>query len=146
MDNLKYDNWLSDTNIGLNSPRVVLTVRVLLRVGCDPGLVDDRYLEREVIPDERKEEFMLVRPSVAFLIQQSPGILISKNRLTLDLSTIASALPPNLRTARYLYAPFYANFANRRFLAVNNNDDPTIAEGGSHWCFTSRPELMSGLY
>ena len=69
-------------------------------------MVDDRYLEREVIPDQRKEEFMLVRPSVAFLIQQSPGMLISKNRLTLDLSTIASALPPNLRTARYLYAPF----------------------------------------
>lgn len=23
-----------------------------------------------------------------------------------------------------------------RFLAVNNNDDPTIAEGGSHWFVT----------
>lgn len=59
-----------------------------------------------MIPDDRKEEFMLVRPSVAFLIQQSPGIPISENALSQDLSTIASALPPNLRTARYLYARF----------------------------------------
>jgi hypothetical protein len=32
-----------------------------------------RYLEREIIPEERKDEFMLVRPSVAFLIQQTAG-------------------------------------------------------------------------
>jgi len=33
-----------------------------------------RFLEREVIPEHRKDEFMLVRPSVAFLIQQTPGM------------------------------------------------------------------------
>ena len=107
-------------------------MRVLFRVGFVRCVVDNRYLEREIIPDDRKEEFMLVRPSVAFLIQQSPGTHMSTSMLTLDLSTIATALPPNLRTARYLYRPL-AGFINRRFLAVNNNDDPTIAEGGSHW-------------
>jgi len=36
-------------------------------------VVDFRYLDREIIPEQRREEFMLVRPSVAFLIQQSAG-------------------------------------------------------------------------
>jgi sentrin-specific protease 8 len=32
---------------------------------------------------------------------------------------------------------------NYRFLAVNNNDDPTIAEGGSHWFITRLPILTN---
>ena len=72
--------------------------------------VDSRYLDREVIPESRREEFTLVRPSVAFLIQQSAGTPTSPLRtlkltVYLDLSAISTALPPNLRTARYLYIP-----------------------------------------
>lgn len=65
---------------------------------------DNRYLDREVIPESRKDEFMLVRPSVAFLIQQSAGLTQQITLLISDLSSIATALPPDLRTARYMYS------------------------------------------
>jgi hypothetical protein len=65
---------------------------------------DNRYLDREVIPESRKGEFMLVRPSVAFLIQQSTGLTQQIALLMSDLSSIATALPPDLRTARYMYS------------------------------------------
>jgi len=77
---LKYDNWLSDTNIGMivcegwERLMVEYYFEFVLRGG---GPVDSRYLDREVIPESRREEFMLVRPSVAFLIHQSAGTPIS---------------------------------------------------------------------
>lgn len=50
-----------------------LTVRILFRVSTSDVETDDRYLDREVIPEARKDEFMLVRPSLAFLIQRTTG-------------------------------------------------------------------------
>jgi hypothetical protein len=38
----------------------------------------------------------------------------------------------------YVISPLISRLRHLRFLPVNNNDDPTIAEGGSHWY----PELM----
>jgi len=35
----------------------------------------------------------------------------------------------------YVMSDLAAKLISLRFLAVNNNDDPTIAEGGSHWYF-----------
>ena len=50
-----------------------LTVRILFRVSKNDVGTDNRYLDREVIPEGRKDEFMLVRPSLAFLIQRTTG-------------------------------------------------------------------------
>jgi hypothetical protein len=51
-----------------------LTVRILFRVITNDVKTDNRYLDREVIPEARRDEFMLVRPSLAFLIQRTTGI------------------------------------------------------------------------
>ena len=68
-------------------------------------------MEREVIPLKTATAVvLLLRPSLVFLLAQSP-----------DLAQVESALPPGLTTAPYL------------FLALNNNDDPSVPEGGSHW-------------
>ena len=73
---------------------------------------------------------MLVRPSVAFLIQQTPGTYFATtlirslgnlNSATTKLEhRTLSVVPLSLRT-------------NSSFLPVNNNPDPSVPEGGSHW-------------
>jgi hypothetical protein len=45
---------------------------IILSASCS-DVADSRYLDREIVPETRKDEFVLVRPSVAFLIQQSAG-------------------------------------------------------------------------
>ncbi|ODQ55311.1 cysteine proteinase, partial [Saitoella complicata NRRL Y-17804] len=87
MDNLQGLGWLSDNNLSFWY----------------------EYLEREVIPNFTDTSVLLIRPSLAFLIAQTP-----------DPSMIADALPPNLMDASHLFLP------------INDNTD-TTSVGGSHW-------------
>jgi hypothetical protein len=85
-----------------------------------------------VIPETRKDEFVLVRPSVAFLIQQATGNVLVEFvdvRSLCNIDRITSESKDN-----EIYVPYHDFLSiDNRYLAVNNNDDPSIAEGGSHW-------------
>lgn len=116
----------------------LLIVRVLFRVNSGHVIVDTRYLDREVIPEGRKDEFMLIRPCVAFLIQQTT----SNQRHTSFLSirpfcNIDCVTAESSDSTIHVIALSGGN--NSRFLAVNNNSDPSIAEGGSHWYILCPP-------
>ncbi|KAJ6259885.1 hypothetical protein Dda_5529 [Drechslerella dactyloides] len=71
----------------------------------------EEYLEHEVLArsDPPPIGIMLLRPSMVFMLRFDP-----------DLSTIRSALPPIAH-------------ATHIFLPINDNLNPNVAEGGSHW-------------
>ncbi|KAI5810221.1 Ulp1 protease family protein [Peziza echinospora] len=70
-----------------------------------------RYLEREELIHYPNSKIILLRPSIAYMIQ---------NTEVRNFRGIEQALPP-LREASHLFLP------------INDNPNPAIAEGGSHW-------------
>lgn len=68
-----------------------------------------RYLEHEVLTSFPQAHINLIRPSMSFLLIQTP-----------DPLTIRDALPDLSRTTHI-------------FLPINDNTNPAVAEGGSHW-------------
>lgn len=69
----------------------------------------EEYLEREKLSDYPKAHIVLLRPSMAFMLQN-----------TRDPLTLKTALPDFQKTTHV-------------FLPVNDCRDVTAAEGGSHW-------------
>jgi len=70
------------------------------------------YLEQEILaPNELwRQRILLVRATIAYLIRHSQ-----------EVSSLKSALPPNLGNVAYIFFP------------INDNNDPTTGHGGSHW-------------
>ena len=68
-----------------------------------------RYLEREHLSHYRNAQIVLLRPSMSFLLTQTPNPL-----------TLKDALPNFSRTTHI-------------FLPINDCRNVEIAEGGSHW-------------
>jgi len=69
----------------------------------------EEYLEHEVIQRSDCQGIILLRPSMVFMIRCEP-----------DINSIRSALP-DIRNATHIFLP------------INDNRDPNMAEGGSHW-------------
>ncbi|KAK9452057.1 uncharacterized protein V1518DRAFT_410257 [Limtongia smithiae] len=88
-DNLRRDEWFNDNNLTFWY----------------------EYLEHcEVLPAvPRTEDIVLLRPSMVFLLAQTPH--------PRDLRDVL----PDLAHAKYIFLP------------INNNKDVDFAEGGSHW-------------
>lgn len=87
VDSIRHDDWLTDNVI------------------C----FWEEYLEREKLSEYPKAHIVLLRPSMAFMLQN-----------TKDPLTLKSALPDFQKTTHV-------------FLPVNDCRDVTVAEGGSHW-------------
>ena len=68
-----------------------------------------RYLEREYLTQYANAHIVLLRPSMSFMLIQTP-----------DPLTLKDALPNFSRTTHI-------------FLPINDNRNPSVAEGGSHW-------------
>ncbi|OLL23711.1 NEDD8-specific protease 2 [Neolecta irregularis DAH-3] len=70
------------------------------------------YLQRDSPFAQRLEDasILLLQPTVSFIITQ-----------TSDAEFISSALPPYIKTAKWIFCP------------INDNVDVTKAQGGSHW-------------
>ena len=68
-----------------------------------------RYLEREYLNQYKNAHIVLLRPSMSFMLMQTP-----------DPLTLKEALPNFSRTTHI-------------FLPINDCRNPSIAEGGSHW-------------
>ena len=68
-----------------------------------------RYLEREFLNQYRSANIVLLRPSMSFMLMQTP-----------DPLTLKEALPDFRRTSHI-------------FLPINDCRNPSVAEGGSHW-------------
>ncbi|KAF1987790.1 cysteine proteinase [Aulographum hederae CBS 113979] len=69
----------------------------------------EEYLERERLPQYPRAKICLLRPSMAFMLANTP-----------DPNTIRDALPDLTATTHI-------------FLPVNDNNNVAQAEGGSHW-------------
>jgi len=69
----------------------------------------EEYLEHAELVKYPSSKIILLRPSISYLIAYAQ-----------DLSAIASALPP-LREASHIFLP------------INDNPNPEVAEGGTHW-------------
>ncbi|KAL2050329.1 hypothetical protein ABVK25_009437 [Lepraria finkii] len=67
------------------------------------------YLEREYLNQYRNANIILLRPSMSFMLMQTPNPL-----------TLKEALPNFYRTTHI-------------FLPINDCHNPNVAEGGSHW-------------
>ena len=70
---------------------------------------DGRYLEREFLIQYKAAKIVLLRPSMSFMLMQTP-----------DPMTLKDALPNFQKTTHI-------------FLPINDNRNPSVAEGGSHW-------------
>lgn len=68
-----------------------------------------RYLEHEYLIQYKTAHIVLLRPSMSFMLMQTP-----------DPLTLKEALPNFSRTSHI-------------FLPINDCRNPSIAEGGSHW-------------
>ena len=68
-----------------------------------------RYLEREYLSQYKNAHIVLLRPSMSFMLMQTP-----------DPMTLKEALPNFSRTSHV-------------FLPINDCRNPSVAEGGSHW-------------
>lgn len=94
---------------------VCLTVEDINCLKADDWLTDnniafyEEYLEHVELVRHPSANIILLRPSISYLIA-----------CTQDLSTIMSALPP-LRGATHIFIP------------INDNPNPEVAEGGTHW-------------
>ncbi|KAF3916561.1 hypothetical protein ABW20_dc0102547 [Dactylellina cionopaga] len=69
----------------------------------------EEYLEREILTHTDCNSIILLRPSMVFLLRIEP-----------DLRNIFSALP-SISKATHIFLP------------INDNRNPNLAEGGSHW-------------
>lgn len=69
----------------------------------------EEYLEREYLINYNRANIVLLRPSMSFMLMQTP-----------DPLTLREALP-DFRTTTHIFLP------------INDNTNPDIAEGGSHW-------------
>ncbi|KAL8740693.1 MAG: hypothetical protein Q9190_006633 [Brigantiaea leucoxantha] len=69
----------------------------------------EEYLEREYLTQYANAHIVLLRPSMSFMLIQTP-----------DPLTLKDALPNFSRTTHI-------------FLPINDNRNPSVAEGGSHW-------------
>ena len=74
-----------------------------------PANKDLRYLEREHLSKYTNSHIVLLRPSMAFMLMQTPNPL-----------TLKEALPDFSKTTHV-------------FLPINDARSVTVAEGGSHW-------------
>lgn len=72
-------------------------------------LTHTRYLEREYLNQYKNANIVLLRPSMSFMLMQTP-----------DPLTLKEALPNFTRTTHI-------------FLPINDCHNPSVAEGGSHW-------------
>ena len=83
-----------------------------------------RYLEREFLTQHRSAHIVLLRPSMSFMLMQTP-----------DPLTLKEALPDFRRTTHI-------------FLPINDCRNPSVAEGGSHWSLllVSVPDAVSFHY
>lgn len=94
---------------------VCLTVEDINCLKTDDWLTDnniafyEEYLEHVELAQHENARIILLRPSISYLIA-----------CTQDLSTITSALPP-LKEASHIFIP------------INDNPNPEVAEGGTHW-------------
>jgi sentrin-specific protease 8 len=77
--------------------------------GCGASLTYFRYLEHEYLTAYKYSNIVLLRPSIAFLLMQTP-----------DALSVRDALPDYTNTTHI-------------FLPINDNRNPTQASGGSHW-------------
>ena len=68
-----------------------------------------RYLEREWLSHFKNANIVLLRPSMSFMLMQTP-----------DPRSLKEALPDFSRTTHI-------------FLPINDCRNPSVAEGGSHW-------------
>lgn len=73
------------------------------------SLTNDRYLEREELRKYPSSHIVLLRPSMAFMLMQTP-----------DPLTLKDALPDFSKTSHI-------------FLPINDARNVSVAEGGSHW-------------
>ena len=73
------------------------------------GLKMLRYLEREFLVQHNTANIVLLRPSMAFMLMQTP-----------DPTTLKEVLPDFRRTTHI-------------FLPINDCRNPSLPEGGSHW-------------
>jgi len=69
----------------------------------------EEYLEREYLPNFKLSRIVLLRPTMSFMLMQTP-----------DPRTIKDALPD------------FTNVSHI-FLPINDNHSVTVAEGGTHW-------------
>ncbi|KAI4205121.1 MAG: hypothetical protein LQ346_001518 [Caloplaca aetnensis] len=69
----------------------------------------EEYLEREHLVHFRHAKVVLLRPSMSFMLIQTPNPL-----------TLREALPDFTRVTHI-------------FLPINDNRNPSVSEGGSHW-------------
>jgi len=69
----------------------------------------EEYLEHEYLASYKQSNIVLLRPSMSFMLMQTP-----------DPRTLREALPD------------FSN-ATHIFLPINDCQSPTVAEGGSHW-------------
>lgn len=74
-----------------------------------PLTTNHRYLEREHLSKYTNSHIVLLRPSMAFMLMQTPNPL-----------TLKEALPDFTKTTHV-------------FLPINDARSVTVAEGGSHW-------------
>ena len=70
---------------------------------------EDRYLEREYLSQHKNSHIVLLRPSMSFMLTQTP-----------DPLTLKDALPDFTKTSHV-------------FLPINDCRNVEVAEGGSHW-------------
>jgi sentrin-specific protease 8 len=119
VDTLKND-WLTDNvHLPLSPPLCLLTVRsadnrLLGRVVPPPFLIriptnKSRYLEREELRKYPSSHIVLLRPSMAFMLMQTPDPLTLKDAL------------PDFRLTTHIFLP------------INDARNVSVAEGGSHW-------------
>ncbi|PBP22652.1 ulp1 protease family protein, partial [Diplocarpon rosae] len=104
VDTLKND-WLTDN---VRSLRVTLTIAFWEEYNLSPAIFI-RYLEREELRRYPSSHIVLLRPSMAFMLMQTP-----------DPLTLKEALPNFSRTTHI-------------FLPINDARNVSVAEGGSHW-------------
>ena len=85
-------------------------VRPLISLDCrSKPNVKHRYLEREFLSRSPNARIVLLRPSMCFMLLQTP-----------DPLTLASALPS-------------FKYVSHIFLPVNDCSNPNMPEGGTHW-------------
>ncbi len=68
-----------------------------------------RYLEREFLNQYKNANIVLLRPSMSFMLMQTPDPLTLKDAL------------PNFSHTTHIFLP------------INDCRNPSVAEGGSHW-------------
>jgi sentrin-specific protease 8 len=102
------DDWLTD-NVHLSIPSHHGLITFFRLIVTQAIAFWEEYLEREELSKFPKARIILLRPSMSFMILNTP-----------DPSVIKDALP-DLKSATHIFLP------------VNDNQNVTVAEGGTHW-------------